>query len=583
MAGGISNVASGVQTIDALLGLYHWSNVNLTYNFPDTASYYDASTYFTDGSVPGSPTFSFATFASVTPSLGAALDKAIASELMAVSLLNYTKVAPGADADSSFARASLFNDAETGTPPGGIGYYPGLVDRGGDAWFNVDQPRFNNVQVGNSAYFAVLHELGHTVGLKHGHGNDRPGPTMDILPDQLNSYEFSVMTYRRYVGAPDIPVPNDTQADSYPQSLMMLDIAAIQYMYGADFTTNAGSTVYSFSTTTGEMFVNGVGQGAPSGNRIFRTIWDGNGTDTYNLSNYTSDLSIDLAPGGWSNFHSGQLAQLSISNDIFAGGNVYNALQYNSDPRSLIENAIGGSGNDVIKGNSASNTLTGNGGNDQLFGFGGDDTLNGGNGNDTLFGGDGSDQLFGGAGNDRLDGGLGGDVLNGGADFDFVDYSAAIQAAYAFLAAPSSNSGAASGDTYAGIEGLIGTSFDDFLIGNDLDNELRGGAGNDYLVGQGGVDRLIGGAGDDHLYGGAGNDIFDFGKPTAGIDTIHDWQDFGKFQDVISLQGRGLDFSDLTIIYSRGSTTVYAPSDQGLQPIVIIQSVLSIGADDFIF
>jgi serralysin len=316
MAGGIANTASGNENIDALLGLFHWSNVNLTYNFPTTSSYYNASTYFTDGSVPGSPAFDFSTFAAVTPSLEAAIDKAIASELMGVSLLNYTKVASGADADSSFARASLFNDAETGAPPGGIGYYPGVVDRGGDAWFNADQARFNNVQVGNSAYYTVLHELGHNVGLKHGHGNDRPGPTMDILPDDLNSMEYSVMTYRRYVGAPDIPVSGDTQAHSFAQSLMMLDIQAIQYMYGADFTTNAGNTVYSFSTTTGEMFVNGVGQGAPAGNRIFRTIWDGNGIDTYNLSNYTSDLQIDLAPGGHSNFQSGQLAQLSIANNI---------------------------------------------------------------------------------------------------------------------------------------------------------------------------------------------------------------------------------------------------------------------------
>ena len=314
---------------------------------------------------------------------------------MAVSPLNYTKVASGADADSSFARASLFNDAELGAPPGGIGYYPGVVDRGGDAWFNADQPRFNNVQVGNSAYYVVLHELGHNVGLKHGHANDRPGPTMDILPDDLNSIEYSVMTYQRYVGAPDIPGAGDTQAHSFAQSLMMLDIQAIQYMYGADFTTNAGNTVYTFSTTTGEMFIDGVGQGAPSGNRIFRTIWDGNGIDTYNLSNYTSNLLIDLAPGGHSNFQSGQLAQLSIANNIFASGNVYNALQFNGDARSLIENAIGGSGNDVIKGNAANNVLNGNGGNDQLFGIrSGDDTalrrqldrrcLNGGAGNDTL-------------------------------------------------------------------------------------------------------------------------------------------------------------------------------------------------------
>ena len=142
--------------------------------------------------------------------------------------------------------------------------------------------------VGDSAYWVVLHELGHTLGLKHGHANDRPGPTDDLLPDALNSMEFSVMTYHRYVGDTGAVV-NDTEDGSFAQSLMMLDIAAIQYMYGANFNTNGGNTVYTFSTTTGEMFVDGVGQGTPQANRIFRTIWDGNGIDTYDLSNYTTE------------------------------------------------------------------------------------------------------------------------------------------------------------------------------------------------------------------------------------------------------------------------------------------------------
>lgn len=271
MAGGISNVASGIQTIDALLGLFRWNGLNLTYNFPDTADYYDA-TYFTAGMVPSPPTFDFSSFAPATASLAAAIDRAIGSELMAVAPLVYTSTAPGAAADSSFAMASLFADPELDAPPGGIGYYPGIVQRGGDAWFNVDQSRFDDIAVGDSAYWVVLHELGHTVGLKHGHANDRAGPTMDLLPDATNSFEFSVMTYRHYVGAPDVPVPDDTQPDSFPQSLMMYDIAAIQYMYGANFDTNSSNTVYTFSPVTGEMFVDGVGQGAPSGNRIFRTI-----------------------------------------------------------------------------------------------------------------------------------------------------------------------------------------------------------------------------------------------------------------------------------------------------------------------
>ena len=44
----------------------------------------------------------------------------------------------------------------------------------------------------------------------------------------------------------------------------------------------------------------------------------------------------------------------------------------------VIENATGGSGDDVLLGNSAANVLTGNAGNDTLMGRGGNDTLNGG-------------------------------------------------------------------------------------------------------------------------------------------------------------------------------------------------------------
>ena len=70
---------------------------------------------------------------------------------------------------------------------------------------------------------------------------------------------------------------------------------------------------------------------------------------------------------------------------------IFNALLFNGDLRSLIENAKGGSGNDTILGNQGKNTLTGNGGNDTLKGAAGNDKLNGGTGDDTLTGGKGSD------------------------------------------------------------------------------------------------------------------------------------------------------------------------------------------------
>ena len=103
------------------------------------------------------------------------------------------------------------------------------------------------------------------------------------------------MSYRSYIGA-SATSGYTNGANSYPQTLMMYDIAALQEMYGANYKTKAGNTVYKWSPTTGEMSINGVGQGAPAGNKIFMTMWDGGGRDTYDFSNYTTNLTVNLSP-----------------------------------------------------------------------------------------------------------------------------------------------------------------------------------------------------------------------------------------------------------------------------------------------
>ena len=105
------------------------------------------------------------------------------------------------------------------------------------------------------------------------------------------------MSYRSYVGAP--LTGYTAGSSSYPQTLMMYDIAALQLMYGANYTTNAGNTAYTWNPLTGQMSINGVGQGAPAGNKIFMTIWDGGGVDTYDFSNYATNLTVNLQPGSW--------------------------------------------------------------------------------------------------------------------------------------------------------------------------------------------------------------------------------------------------------------------------------------------
>jgi serralysin len=134
--------------------------------------------------------------------------------------------------------------------------------------------------------------------------------------------------------------------------------------------------------------VNGVGQGVVGNggggpdNRIFLTIWDGGGIDTYDFSAYATKVTVSLVPGSFSIASVGYRADLGDGHD--ARGNVFNALLHEDDPRSLIENATGGSGSDRLKGNEAKNVLRGNAGNDALTGLEGNDTLHGGAGRDSF-------------------------------------------------------------------------------------------------------------------------------------------------------------------------------------------------------
>jgi serralysin len=374
-------------------------------------------------------------------------------------------------------------------------YMPG-TPFGGDVWFgNI---AFEAPTKGSYAFNSILHEIGHAVGLKHGQDPDPYG----TLPPEHDSSEWSVMTYYSYIGSDgEFYSINDGSGN---QTYMIDDIAALQYLYGANFNTNAGNTVYTWSPTTGETFIDGVGQGASSANKVYEAIWDGGGIDTYNLSNYSSNLVIDLRPGEWSTFSTAQLADLdSAAPGVhLAAGNVANAYQYNGDPRSLIENAIGGSGNDTLIGNQANNLLAGGAGNDVLAGLEGNDTLTGAAGNDTLFGG---------VGNDIMDGGAGGsDTAN------YVEAGSGVSVSLAHQGSTQNTVGAGS-DTLTNIENLSGSAFNDTLTGDFNANILSGLDGNDILAGAAGNDTLTGAAGNDILSGGAGNDSMDGGA--AGSDT----------------------------------------------------------------
>jgi serralysin len=119
----------------------------------------------------------------------------------------------------------------------------------------------------------------------------------------------------------------------------------------------------------------------------------GGDDDVLDLGVYATDVQIDLNPGVWTVTSTDQLADLDSAHPgtYLALGNIYNPLAVDRDPRSLIENAVGGSGNDVVIGNIANNYLFGQDGDDRLVGNDGDDWLRGDQGNDVVQGGNGFD------------------------------------------------------------------------------------------------------------------------------------------------------------------------------------------------
>ena len=91
------------------------------------------------------------------------------------------------------------------------------------------------------------------------------------------------------------------------------------------------------------------------------------------------------------------------------------------------------------------------------------------------------------------------DAIRGGGGTDVVDYSAAAEGVEVSLAAGRGTFGLAEGDSYADVEDVIGSDFNDRLIGQGGANTLTGGEGDDQLYGARGDDVLVGGAGDDTL------------------------------------------------------------------------------------
>ena len=383
--------------------------------------------------------------------------------------------------------------------------FPGNSAASGDIWFNDEYFAFywDEVTPGDFGYYAGLHEIGHALGLTH------PGvPPMDPA---LNYEAYTVMSQNWLPGTAN-----------YPMTPMLLDVAAVQYLYGANLETRTGDDLYRWD----------------AGEIIFTTLWDAGGIDTIDWSNQGAAL-IDLNARQWSNTGSDGDQHLIIADGV------------------VIERARTGAGADRIIGNGAGNLLESGDGADTIQGGLGSDTLIGGAGADNYVfasapGNANADHILGFlSGTDRLvfDNGVFGQIgaegalasgdgrfragagMTSGQDADDrVIYNTATGALY-YDADGSGSGGSLLIATLQGAPALsaadlivvgpgggvptgnriTGTSGNDFLEGTSGEDTIEGLDGNDSLFAREGDDSLVGGAGNDTLTGELGADTMDGG------------------------------------------------------------------------
>jgi Ca2+-binding RTX toxin-like protein len=206
------------------------------------------------------------------------------------------------------------------------------------------------------------------------------------------------------------------------------------------------------------------------------------------------DMSTDTGPGSTPLANGGYTLALAASNFNFLPHYAQQNMAFTNAPR------LQGSGTNRASSN--------------------DDLLVGTRLNDTIVGLGGSDTMFGYEGNDTLAGGFGADFHDGGRGFDFASFANATSGMTLFLGGGSINTGEAAGDTYSGIEGFIGTQFDDLIGAGTTTNVITaiyGMAGNDWLFGGTGADTLVGGEGNDVLSGATNGDRLEGGN---GVDVV---------------------------------------------------------------